>query len=147
MTDRYEKIRKALAMEPTPGPWAVNPAMAQVDAMPSTLPVCKLLWPTTKRTEAETWANGQLIAACDHDTIRALLDERDALAANQTKPGVCGQLGEAGMTSEEIIELARAQGLPETETEGVFRVNADDLGRLIQAASHCAQAIRLRGRT
>ena len=79
------------------------------------------------------------------------------------------------MTSEEIIELARAQGLPETETEGVFRVNADDIGRLLaaereacavicdqrkiitpewqmdqhynQAASHCAQAIRLRGRT
>ena len=79
------------------------------------------------------------------------------------------------MTREEIIKLARAQGLPETETEGVFRVNADDLGRLIaaereacaviceqrkivtpewlmdqhynQAANRCAQAIRLRGRT
>ena len=37
------------------------------------------------------------------------------------------------MTSEEIIKMARAQGLPETETEGVFRVNADDLGRLIAA--------------
>lgn len=78
------------------------------------------------------------------------------------------------MTPDEIIELAREQGLPETETEGVFRVNADDLGRMLaaereacaticdqrkivtpewqmdqhynQAASHCAQAIRLRGR-
>lgn len=77
------------------------------------------------------------------------------------------------MTSEEIIALAREQGLPET-TEGVFRVNADDLGRMLaaereacaalcdqrkiitpewqmdqhynQATSHCAQAIRLRGR-
>jgi len=81
MTDRYERIRSALAMGPTPGPWAVNPVMAQVDAMPSTLPVCKLLWPTTKRTEEETWANGQLIAACDPDTIRALLADRDALAS------------------------------------------------------------------
>lgn len=78
------------------------------------------------------------------------------------------------MTSEEIIALAREQGLPETETEGVFRVNADDLGRMLaaereacaalcdqrkiitpeyqldqhynQASSHCAQAIRQRGR-
>lgn len=77
------------------------------------------------------------------------------------------------MTSEEIIALAREQGLPET-AEGVFRVNADDLGRMLaaereacaalcdqrkiitpewqmdqhynQATSHCAQAIRLRGR-
>ena len=81
MTDPYANIRKALEMGPTPGPWAVNPALAQVDAMPSTLPVCKLLWPTTKRTEAETWANGQIIAACDPDTIRALLEERDRLAA------------------------------------------------------------------
>ena len=79
------------------------------------------------------------------------------------------------MTSEEINALAREQGLPETETEGVFRVNADDLGRMLaaereacalicdqqkiltpewqmdqhynQATSHCAKAIRLRGRT
>jgi len=81
MTDRYQEIRDALAMGPTSGPWAVNPVMAQVDAMPSALPVCKLLWPTTKRTEAETWANGQIIAACDPDTIRELLAERDQLAA------------------------------------------------------------------
>ena len=40
------------------------------------------------------------------------------------------------MTSKEIIELARAQGLPETETEGVFRVNADDLGRMLAAEQH-----------
>lgn len=25
MTDRYKKIRNALAMEPTPGPWLVCP--------------------------------------------------------------------------------------------------------------------------
>lgn len=30
----------------------------------------------------------------------------------------------------EIINMAREQGLPETETEGVFRVNVDDLGRI-----------------
>ena len=33
------------------------------------------------------------------------------------------------MTREDIISMAREQGLPETEVEGVFRVNTDDLGR------------------
>lgn len=37
------------------------------------------------------------------------------------------------MTKEDIIRMAREQGLPETETEGVFIVNTDDLGRLIAA--------------
>jgi hypothetical protein len=37
------------------------------------------------------------------------------------------------------IEMAREQGLPETEVEGVFRVNADDLGRfaaLVEQRTH-----------
>src|SRR5690606_26787955 len=50
MTDRYERIRKALAKGPTQGP---------SDA---------------------THGDAYLIAACDPDTIRALLEERDALA-------------------------------------------------------------------
>ena len=37
------------------------------------------------------------------------------------------------MDREEIIRMAREQGLPETETEGVFRVNTDDLGRMLAA--------------
>jgi len=37
------------------------------------------------------------------------------------------------MTKEDIIRMAREQGLPETEVEGVFRVNSDDLGRLLAA--------------
>ena len=37
------------------------------------------------------------------------------------------------MNREEIIRMARGQGLPETETEGVFRVNTDDLGRMLAA--------------
>lgn len=32
------------------------------------------------------------------------------------------------MTRDEIIEMAREVGMPETEVEGVFRVNSDDLG-------------------
>lgn len=47
----------------SPGPWALNPVNAQVDALPSQVPVCQLLWPTPDRSEAETEANGRLIAA------------------------------------------------------------------------------------
>ena len=49
----------------TPGPWAVHPASAQVDAFATgePVPVCQLLWPTDQRTETETEANAHLIAA------------------------------------------------------------------------------------
>jgi len=43
--------------------WAVNPVCAQVDALPSKLPICQLLWPTSDRSESETEANAFLIAA------------------------------------------------------------------------------------
>ena len=35
--------------------------------------------------------------------------------------------------TDEIVSMAREQGLPETEIEGVFRVNADDLRRVVAA--------------
>ncbi len=37
------------------------------------------------------------------------------------------------MNRDDIIRMAREQGLPETEIEGVFRVNTDDLGRMLAA--------------
>jgi hypothetical protein len=37
------------------------------------------------------------------------------------------------MNREDIIRMAREQGLPETDTEGVFIVNTDDLGRILSA--------------
>ena len=67
------------------------------------------------------------------------------------------------MTKEDIIRMAREQGLPETATGGVFIVNVDDLGRMLSAereacaivcddlweddgtAYECAEAIRARG--
>ena len=46
------------------------------------------------------------------------------------------------MDREEIIRMARGQGLPETETEGVFIVNTDDLGRMLAAECEaCVQII------
>jgi hypothetical protein len=44
------------------------------------------------------------------------------------------------MTREDIIRMAREQGLPETEVEGVFMVNTDDLGRFAAAEREaCAE--------
>jgi hypothetical protein len=37
------------------------------------------------------------------------------------------------MNRDDILRMAREQGLPETEVEGVFIVNSDDLGRLLAA--------------
>lgn len=37
------------------------------------------------------------------------------------------------MTNEDIIQMAREAGIPETATEGVFIANSDDFGRLIAA--------------
>ena len=37
------------------------------------------------------------------------------------------------MTREDILRMAREQGLPETANEGVFIVNTDDLGRMLAA--------------
>ena len=62
------------------------------------------------------------------------------------------------MNREDVLRHAREQGLPETATEGVFIVNADDLGRMLSVereacakqldalgCDHCATAIRARG--
>ena len=44
------------------------------------------------------------------------------------------------MKREDILKLAREQGLPETATEGLFIVNTDDLGRVLSAEREaCAQ--------
>lgn len=54
------------------------------------------------------------------------------------------------MTREDIIRMAREVGCPETSTEGVFRVNSDDLGRfaaLVAAAEReaCAKLCESKG--
>ena len=44
------------------------------------------------------------------------------------------------MTRDDIIRMAREQGLPETTNEGVFIVNTDDLGRMLAAEREaCAE--------
>lgn len=92
MTDRYENIRKALAMGPTPGPWSINTAGVGVNgkivvneiyvynpAVADDVAIAADI--IDPETGEPCEANARLIAACDPDTIRALLSERDALAA------------------------------------------------------------------
>lgn len=54
---------EALLKEATQEPWAVNPFLAQIDAFVGGEPlaVCRMLWPTEERTEAETLANTKLM--------------------------------------------------------------------------------------
>lgn len=90
MTDRYEKIREALEMGPTPGPWRLSietQTIIKQDLSSIGLSMGGVLiggacghessWAYPTREQAI--ANARLIAACDPDTIRALLAERDAL--------------------------------------------------------------------
>ena len=82
MTDRYERIRAALAMGPTPGPWSVRyDYVVQAKSFDEgrLVPIAQ---PYGLRVDGiDLFANARLIAACDPDTIRALLDERDTLVA------------------------------------------------------------------
>lgn len=82
MADRYEKIRKALTMGPTPGPWEMSydkGSTRDIVASPDPLPICMVRGVTYVGIE-QYRANAHFIAACDPDTIRTLLEERDALA-------------------------------------------------------------------
>ena len=84
MTDRYENIRKALAMGPTPGPWLVCPTNSGV-FVKSERVSGYLAEVRHCRTTQDVRADANLIAACDPDTIRALLEERDALVAAEVE--------------------------------------------------------------
>ena len=82
MTDRYQKIRDALAMGPTPGPWtAKSYAAPRADNGDIGITYGKGRLVAVAYSNRCTRGNASLIAACDPDTIRELLDERDALAA------------------------------------------------------------------
>ena len=80
MTDRYEKIRQALAMGPTPGPWLVCPTNSGTFVKSERFPGY-FVEVRHFRPAQDVNADAHLIAACDPDTIRELLEERDQLAA------------------------------------------------------------------
>jgi len=80
MTNRYGKIRKALKMRPTPGPWLVCPTNGGTFVKSEQFPGY-FVEVRHFRPAQDVNADAHLIAACDPDTIRELLEERDALAA------------------------------------------------------------------
>jgi hypothetical protein len=91
MTDRYANIRRALAMGPTPGPWVPKelPRDMQRDGYRFSISRGGLGWWIAKVTHEANGgsgaANAAMIAGCDPDTIRALLAERDQLAAENSR--------------------------------------------------------------
>jgi hypothetical protein len=85
MSDRFQSIRDALAMGPTPGP---RRAIEQSVIGPHDLRIlsANVTWSVGVNGShsvqiEEAFANAALAAACDPDTIRELLAERDALTA------------------------------------------------------------------
>ena len=83
MTDRNEKIRKALVKGPTPGPWELREGRTDTVENTQGYPVCTVNYYPDERYDHGTRA--AYIAACDPDTIRVLLDERDALGAENAR--------------------------------------------------------------
>jgi hypothetical protein len=80
MADRYERIRAALGMNLTPGPWTVantnNGMFIKSLSVPGYLAEVRHC-----RTTQDHKADAAFIAACDPDAIRELIAERDALRA------------------------------------------------------------------
>src|SRR5690606_17958848 len=91
--DRYERIRDALAKGPTPGEWYWTDAYRTPDG--------RKTWSLIgdggfgilscdgeeNSPQSVNAAAAELIAACDPDTVRALLAERDALLTENALRG------------------------------------------------------------
>lgn len=86
MFDRYAKIREVLKMNPTPGPWDGDGYSVSRLWSNGTMGIREYIaLPDTTDDHEPNPADMRFIAACDPDTLRELLDERDALAAENKK--------------------------------------------------------------
>ncbi len=82
MSDRFQSIRDALAMGPTPGPWDGDDNSVSRLWSNGTAGIREYIaLPDGAEGSAPNPADMHFIAACDPDTIRELLAERDQLAA------------------------------------------------------------------
>lgn len=146
MTDRYQEIRKALKMEPTPGPFSTvrsySPGNQELiisltykDEHGITENYC-----TVRNRLGDTWkteVDAAYIAACDPDTIRALLAERDQLAADleaaREDVSIARRAllwlagGDSGMSSKAICY--HMLGMP---SDGSYPLDPSDLGRCLR---------------
>jgi hypothetical protein len=82
--DRYQEIRDALAMEPTPGPWRAD-GFEVMAARGQFYGGFILGADDVVVAQMVSAANAPLIAACGPDTTRELLAERDGLAAENAR--------------------------------------------------------------
>src|SRR5690606_22686472 len=82
MTDRYENIRKALTMGPTRGPWdGDDNSVSRLWSNGSVGIREYIALPDSAEDSEPNPADMHWIAACDPDTILALLEERDSQQA------------------------------------------------------------------
>ena len=124
--DRYERIREALAMRHTPGPRRVLKIISFDGSDKSFCYVATADGKIICDLRDRPLGDAHLIAACDPDTIRALLDERDAqqpaeqhpddddaavdrfaaaMKAKLKKKRLAGRAGWQFMTSEQLSAL------------------------------------------
>ena len=108
MTDRYEKIRAALAMGPTPGPWAACRTNSGTFVKSERLAGYFVEVRHCRATQSVD-ADAHLIAACDPDTIRELLDERDQLAAENAR--LRAEFDESCAVGDKLARLHQAIAL------------------------------------
>lgn len=90
MSDKFQAIRDALALNPTPGPRRVSGddsspyvtvALPENEGRRWDDPIICTLYGEHLQPFPNARAHAALIAACDPDTIRALLRQRDELLA------------------------------------------------------------------
>lgn len=80
MTDRFQPIRDALALNPTPGPWDGNDNSVSRLWSNGTAGIREYIaLPDRAEDSTPNPADMHFIAACDPDTIRELLRQRDEL--------------------------------------------------------------------
>ena len=72
--DKYQKLRHALSQNPTPGPWVQDGDGVSAADEDVAVAMC-----------CPSDAEAAFIAACNPDTIRELLEERDALKAENDR--------------------------------------------------------------
>lgn len=140
MTDRYANIRKALEMGPTPGPWGFTelPRDMQRDGYKFAISRRGIGWRFAQIAhEMNSMANATYITACDPDTIRELLAERDQLAADleaaREDVSIARRAllwlsgGDSGMSSEAICYHMLGM-----KSDGSFPLDPSDLGRCLR---------------